>query len=75
MARGGSKRKKKQKPPEELSGIPPDRAGLPARDSIVGVETFVSPQNEEYKIIHTTERDAYEEPPETQTGRRHRKPK
>jgi hypothetical protein len=45
-----------------LGAHPP---GLPAKESIRGVEKFVSPQNDEYLILKTTETDAYDAPPET----------
>jgi hypothetical protein len=44
-----------------LGAHPP---GLPAKESIRGVEKFVSPQNDEYLILKTTETDAYDAPPE-----------
>lgn len=44
-----------------LGAHPP---GLPAKESIRGVEKFVSPQNDEYLILKTTETDAYDTPPD-----------
>ncbi len=52
-----------------IEDIPADRAGLPAKESIQSVETFVSPQNEEYTIIHTNETDAYDPPPKSRKPR------
>jgi hypothetical protein len=46
-----------------VTSISLGRPGLPARESIESTEKFVSPQNEEYTILHTTEKDAYEGPP------------
>ena len=57
-------RKKKQADVEQAlrdSNIPPDRPGLPAKDSIESIETFVSPKGEQYKILHTSEANAYDE--------------
>jgi len=49
----------KQPPLEQqVDDIPEDRPGLPRRDSIKSVETFRSPQGEEYTILHTSETDA-----------------
>jgi hypothetical protein len=73
MARRTSKSTKDEELQEALRKIPTDRPGLPVRDSIVGVEKFVSPQNEEYQILKTTETDAYDEPPKRKTPRRPRK--
>jgi hypothetical protein len=75
MARGASKRPRNKDLEEALRNIPSDRPGLPARDSIVGVERFVSPQNEEYQILKTTEVDAYDEPPSPPSPPTSKKPK
>jgi len=74
MARGASKRtnKKKKDLTDELRDIPAGRPGLPAKESIESVETFISPQNDEYKILHTSETDAYDEPPKPKPRRRRR---
>jgi hypothetical protein len=60
-------RKKKSKPPARKrgSGIPPLRRGMPAQDSVEEVVDFVSPQGVPYKILKTTEVDAYDPPPQT----------
>lgn len=47
-------------PPCETAGSP--RAGLPDPDSVVSEEEFTSPTGRRYRILHTTERDAYDEP-------------
>jgi hypothetical protein len=48
------------------------RPGMPARDSIKKVVDFVSPQKNEYKILKTTEMDAYDPVPQSRkkTGRK-----
>ena len=38
------------------------RPGLPRKSSILSERTFVSPQNRQYRIITTSERDPYDEP-------------
>jgi hypothetical protein len=38
------------------------RPGLPAESSIVSEKTFISPGNKRYRIITTSERDAYDTP-------------
>jgi hypothetical protein len=38
------------------------RPGLPAKSSILSERTFVSPGKKRYRIIRTSERDAYDEP-------------
>lgn len=48
------------------------RAGLPAKDSVRAVVDFVSPQNVSYKILKTSETDAYDQIPE---GKKKRRPK
>jgi len=49
------------------------RQGMPAKDSIRRVVNFVSPQNVRYKIIKTTETNAYDQ--DQKSGERdHRKP-
>jgi hypothetical protein len=42
--------------------INPLRAGLPAKDSITGVDQYGSGKNA-LRVIHTTERDAYDKVP------------
>lgn len=48
------------------------RAGLPDPRSVVGEEVFVSPKGGQYRILHTTERDGYDDaepPPSAEPGR------
>jgi hypothetical protein len=57
---------KKKKAPKPVSGqgveiLNLTRRGMPAKDSIRKVVEFVSPQNERYKIIKTTETDPYDQ--------------
>jgi hypothetical protein len=59
--------RKKRDIDRALSDIPPDRPGIPKKESIQSVETFVSPQGQTYKILHTTETDADEAPGEGPT--------
>ncbi len=73
MARRPRKRTQDEQLEEALRNIPPDRPGLPAKDSITGVEKFVSPQNDEYLILKTTETDAYDQPVKPKKPRRPRK--
>jgi hypothetical protein len=73
MARRPPKRTQDEQLDEALHNIPPDRPGLPAKDSITGVEKFVSPQNDEYLILKTTETDAYDQPVKPKKPRRPRK--
>jgi hypothetical protein len=40
--------------------LDPLRPGMPAKDSIRKVVAFISPQNVRYKILKTTETDAYD---------------
>ena len=37
------------------------RAGLPDPESVVGEEAFISPKGGRYRILHTTERDEYDD--------------
>jgi hypothetical protein len=57
-----SKKKKPRKPACELADDALDqlKPGMPAKDSIRRVVNFVSPQNTPYKILKTTETDAYD---------------
>jgi hypothetical protein len=68
-----SKRTKDNDLEEALRNIPADRPGLPAKDSITGVEKFVSPQHDEYLILKTNETDAYDQPAGPKTPRRRNK--
>lgn len=47
----------------KASPSPPQlRPGMPARDNIQKVRDFVSPEGVPYKILETTEVDAYDPP-------------
>lgn len=46
----------------DIPPLNPLRAGMPALDSITGVEEFRKGK-QVYRIIHTNEVDEYEEPP------------
>ena len=48
--------------PQLGSGLPPLRPGMPALDRVKEVADFVSPQGDKYKILKTTETDAYDPP-------------
>ena len=52
----------------DLSGLDPQRAGMPAPDSIIGVEQMER-GGKVYRIIKTDEVDAYEEPPKRKRRR------
>jgi hypothetical protein len=68
-----SKKKKLRKRPNELTDASDQlQVGMPAKDSIREVVTFVSPQKTRYKILKTTERDAYDS---VETQRRKSGPK
>ncbi len=55
-------RKKKKPATQGASGLSQMRPGMPALDSIEEVKDFVSPQGVHYKILKTTETDAYDPP-------------
>jgi hypothetical protein len=65
-----SKKKKSRKAGSKRNGdaLDPLRPGMPARDSIRRVLDFVSPQNARYKILKTTETDAYDPVPKKKPG-------
>ncbi len=68
-------KKAKPKPAEDLpekaaKALPPPEPGLPAPDSVVGEEPFTSPSGARYRIFHTDETDAYEEPAPPKRRRR-----
>jgi hypothetical protein len=54
--------RRKTSPKSEKPGIPDSQKGMPAEDSIEDVVNFVSPQGVKYKILKTTETDAYDPP-------------
>jgi len=52
---------------------PPPRAGLPDPASVVSEGAFTSPKGVRYRVLHTTETDAYDRPaPSPKRGRRPR---
>ena len=62
-------RQPKKKPPasakqrqQASSAKAKPRAGLPAPENVREVIDFVSPQNKRFKILRTTETDAYDPP-------------
>ena len=65
MARKKGKKVSRARRPKKTGLSPPLdplRAGMPALDSITGVEEFKSGRKL-LRVIHTSEVDAYEEPP------------
>jgi hypothetical protein len=59
----GSRKKRKFKRPATKNGPPAQlRKGMPAQDSVQEVVDFMSPQGVAYKILKTTEVDAYDRP-------------
>jgi hypothetical protein len=59
---GGKKKRKTNRPRQDKSSgrLYPFRAGMPAKDSITGVEEFRK-AGKVYRIIHTNEVDEYED--------------
>jgi len=53
-----------------VSGLNPLRAGMPAPDSIIGVERMER-GGKVYRIIKTDERDEYDKPEGSGRGRKH----
>jgi len=67
-------RKKSKRPAvKRSSGIAQLRKGMPAPDSVQEVVDFVSPQGVRYKILKTTEVDAYDPPLPAQKSRTRRR--
>jgi hypothetical protein len=60
----GAKRKKSRKSAKKESSADVDqlRPGMPAKDSVVKVVDFISPQGTRYEIRKTTEKDPYDPP-------------
>ena len=58
-ARSEKKKKQGRGKAEGLSQLLP---GMPALDNVERVVDFVSPKGDKYKILQTTERDAYDPP-------------
>jgi hypothetical protein len=70
----GSRKKKSKPPASQRTSIPAQlTTGMPARDSVQEVVEFVSPQGVPYKILKTTEMDAYDRPPRADKKRRKRR--
>lgn len=68
-----AQRPRSEEPAEESKATP--EAGLPDPDSVVSEEPFTSPSGARYRIFHTDETDAYEEPtPPKRRRRRAAKP-
>ena len=67
--RGGKKSREVSRgaKPEDT---PKARPGLPAESSVLSEKTFVSPGNKSYRIITTSERDAYD-PPDPAARKKH----
>jgi hypothetical protein len=66
----GARKKKSKRPARKRDpGLDQLRRGMPAKDSVQEVVDFVSPHGVPYKILKTTEIDAYDPPPQT-----HKKP-
>jgi hypothetical protein len=67
------KKKKSRKPASKAApaGLPDQlRTGMPAQDSVRKVVDFVSPQGVPFKILKTTEMDAYDEAPKKKRRRK-----
>lgn len=52
-----------------VARLPQLRPGMPAPDTVEEVSEFVSPQGDKYKILKTTETDAYDPPLPTKKQR------
>lgn len=63
---GQSQKKKKKKSQragdKRVRNLSPLAPGMPALDSVQEVVDFVSPKGRKYKILKTTETDAYDPP-------------
>jgi len=65
MPKSKKKRNRKTATNPAVMALDQLRPGMPAKDSIKKVVDFVSPQNDEYKILRTTEMDAYDPVPKS----------
>jgi hypothetical protein len=66
----GTRKKKSKRPAgKRVRGLSQLATGMPARDSVQEVVDFVSPQGVPYKILKTTEMDAYDPPPQAHKKR------
>ena len=72
MARRLSKRGKPEASQDAEPDVPEGQPGLPPKDAVRDVVRFVSPQNEVYRILKTTEMDAYDKPAKPKAPRRKR---
>ena len=52
----------RRKEPKKAKRRQTRNPGLPNKDTVIGERTFVSPKGKCYRIIKTTERDAYDPP-------------
>ena len=59
---GSRKRKVKRPAAKSGPGLAQLRRGMPAQDSVQEVVDFISPQGVPYKVLKTTEVDAYDRP-------------
>jgi hypothetical protein len=66
---GARKKKFKQPAGKRDAGLDQLRRGMPAKDSVHEVVDFVSPGGVPYKILKTTEMDAYDPPPQAHKKR------
>jgi hypothetical protein len=62
----GTRRRKNEKSDLQLDSL---RTGMPAKDSITGVDTFKR-GGKVFRVIHTNEVDAYDEGPPSKTNRK-----
>lgn len=56
------RKKVKTQPVAKERDLPQLRRGMPALDNVEEVADFVSPQGDKYKILKTSETDAYDPP-------------
>ena len=73
MGRSGTKPKQKKSRKKEKKQAPADaidqsRAGMPAKDNVREVVDAVSPEGKPFRILKTTEMDAYDQPKKRGSG-------
>ncbi|HEX7960713.1 MAG TPA: hypothetical protein VF493_12390 [Terriglobales bacterium] len=61
-----SRKKEKKQAPAEV--IDQTRAGMPAKDNVREVVDAVSPEGKPFRILKTTEMDAYDKPKRRRSG-------
>ena len=61
-----SRKKEKKHTPAEL--IDQSRGGMPAKDNVREVVDAVSPEGKPFRILKTTEMDAYDQPKKGRSG-------